>query len=103
MGLVCHIILIDQVIKGSCDFKGESPWWLVSIQPGLVVIDIVVVEINGFNLSCDLARTRDQKVMWLYGLEPLMAIHQPTKFGGHGHFRDIVLVCHMILPDHPSR
>ena len=27
IGLVCHLISQDDMIKGSCDFMGESPSW----------------------------------------------------------------------------
>ena len=27
----------------------------------------------------------NQRIMWLYGWEPLIVSHSPAKFGGHGH------------------
>ena len=45
MVLLCHLILQDHVIKGSCDFIHGRPLWLVITLPNLVTIDIVVVEI----------------------------------------------------------
>ena len=43
--LVCHVILQDHVVKGSCDFIGGSPSWYVTTLQSLVAIGIVVVEI----------------------------------------------------------
>ena len=34
-----------------------------------------------FSLPHDLARLRNQGVIWLYGLEPLKVSHHPAKFG----------------------
>ena len=45
MVLICHMILQDQLTKGSCDFMGRRLFWLVAVLPSLVAIDIVVVEI----------------------------------------------------------
>ena len=45
MVLLCHLILQDHVIKGSCDFIDGRPLWLVITLPNLVTIGIVVVEI----------------------------------------------------------
>ena len=55
MVLVCHVILQDHVIKGSCDFTGRSPSRLVSILSRLVTITILVVEI--MDLGCHLVST----------------------------------------------
>ena len=46
--LVFHVILQDHVVKGSCDFMGESPSWQVTTLQNLVTIGIVVVEIEYF-------------------------------------------------------
>ena len=43
--LVCHVILQDQVVKGSCDFMGGSHSWQVTTLQSLVIIGIVVMEI----------------------------------------------------------
>ena len=47
MALVCRIEMIsqDHVIKGSCDFIGETTSWQVTIMPSLVAKGTVVVEI----------------------------------------------------------
>ena len=45
MILVCLVISQDQVIKGSCDFKGKSPSRQVNILPSLVVIGARAAEI----------------------------------------------------------
>ena len=46
MVLVCHVILQDRMIQGSCDFMGETPLRYVTSLPRLVVIGIVLVEIQ---------------------------------------------------------
>ena len=45
MALVCHMILQDHVIQGSCDFMGGTLSWYVTPLPSLVVTGIVLVEI----------------------------------------------------------
>ena len=45
MALVCHMILQDHVIQGSCDFMGGTVSWYVTPLPSLVVTGIVLVEI----------------------------------------------------------
>ena len=39
-------------------------------------------------------RSPDQRVIWLYGWEPLIASHHSTRFNGHRHWgiRDIILL-----------
>ena len=44
MVLVCHVILQDHVIKGSCNFMGGNPSWQVIALPSLVAIAVLVVE-----------------------------------------------------------
>ena len=43
--LVCHMILKDHVVKGSCDFMGGNHSWSVTTLQSLVTIGIVLVEI----------------------------------------------------------
>ena len=51
-----------------------------------MVIDTVVVEIyNGFILSRDLTISGNQKVMLLFGKEPLKISHHPAYSGSHSH------------------
>ena len=53
--------------------------------------------------SGDVARSRDQRVMLLYGKQPVKGSYHPAKVGGHSHFGIEVimnLVCHVILQDH---
>ena len=45
---ICHVTLQDHTVKGSCDFTEGSSTLHVTILPGLVAIDFVVVEIQGF-------------------------------------------------------
>ena len=56
----------------------------------LVAVDTVVVEMYNFSLSRDLTRPREQRVMRLYGQEPIKAIR-------HCSSGDMILVCHVIL------
>ena len=42
--LVCHVILQDHVIKGSCDVMRRSPSKSVTILPSLAAIVNVVME-----------------------------------------------------------
>ena len=44
MILVCHVILQNRVIKGSCEFMGKTPSRQVTILPSLLIIGTVVVE-----------------------------------------------------------
>ena len=50
--------------------------------PSLVAIAILVMDMF-FSLSRDLARPRDQSIMWLYPREPFKVDHYPDTFGGH--------------------
>ena len=63
MILVCHKTSQNHVIKESCDFIGRSPLRLVTIMPSLIAIDTQTLRYNGFSLSRDLTRSRDQRVM----------------------------------------
>ena len=45
MGLACHLILQDHVIKGSGKSMGKSLTWQAIILPSLVSMGIVAVEI----------------------------------------------------------
>ena len=56
----------------------------------LVAINTVIVEMYDFSLSRDLTRPREQRVMRLYGQEPIKAIR-------HSGSGDMILVCHVIL------
>ena len=55
-----------------------------------------------YSLSCDFKRPRNQRVMWLYGWEPLMVIHHHVKFGVHRHCgsRDTMF---LVIKDEDSR
>ena len=46
MILVCHVILLDHVINGSCDFIGKNPSTYVIILLGLVAINTLIAEIK---------------------------------------------------------
>lgn len=45
MALICHVILLDHVIKGSFEFIARSLSNLVTILSSLVELDTVVVKI----------------------------------------------------------
>ena len=66
MVLVCHVILQDHTINVSTNSMGKSLSRYVITLPSLVVIGTVVIEIC-FISSRDLARPRDQGIMWHYG------------------------------------
>ena len=52
-------------------------------------------------MSHDRARLLDQKVIWRYGLEPIMVILYSAKFDGHGYCSSGNMVfCHVIKEDH---
>ena len=57
---------------------------------------------NDFRLSRDLKIQRNQRVIRLYGQEPIKVSYHPAKFGGHRHTgsEDIILVCQVISQDH---
>ena len=48
MILVCHVILQDHVIKGTCGYRSWSPSRKVAILPCLVAIGTMVLEISWF-------------------------------------------------------
>ena len=45
MTLMCHVMLQDHVIKGSCDFMGKNQSRQVSIVPCFAAIATLIVEI----------------------------------------------------------
>ena len=57
MVLVCHVILQDHVIKGSCDFMGYIPSRYVITLPILVTISIVIAEIKRFEFVTTSCKT----------------------------------------------
>ena len=65
-----------------CDFiEGNSSLYVTTL-PHLVAVVIVVAKIN-INLSRDLARPRDQRVLWLYRRKLLIICNRFAMFGGH--------------------
>ena len=56
---------------------------------------------NGFSLSGDVARSRDQWSMWLYGWQPIKVSYHPAKFDHrHSGSRIIMnLICRVIFED----
>ena len=67
MVLVCHVILQEHVIKGSCDFMSYIPSWYVITLPILVTISIVVVEIKRFEIvttSCKTTCFKNYATLW---------------------------------------
>ena len=64
-----------------------------------MVIDIVVVETNGFSLLRDLTKHVMKGSCQFIGKKPIMVIYQPTTFGGQTHSagEDMFLICYVIL------
>ena len=62
--------------------EGSSLFY-VTILPGLVAIGIVVMKVNGFNLSRDLTWPFVQRFVWLNGLNFLIVSHHFGKLSGH--------------------
>ena len=116
--LICHVTLQDHLNKGSCDsmellyvtillglvaidivnlLRDLTQELIVSLTlPNLVVLGLEVVDDVTYNISRDLARSRDQRASWLYGRTLLIVYPHPAKFDSHGHcgIRDIIfLVC----------
>ena len=83
MVLVCHIISQDRMTKVSSNIIGKSPSRIVTILPSLVVISTVVH--NDFNLSPDLSRPPDQRLIRLYGRTPIKGNYHSAKCGGDRH------------------
>ena len=54
--LIYHVTPQDHMIEGSRNFMSGTALLHVTTLPSLVVIGILVVEYNVFNLSFDLAR-----------------------------------------------
>ena len=63
MVLVCHVILQDGPIKGSCDFMGKSPLRSFSILPNLVAVDTCVSGDIMVLVCQHLARPGDQRIL----------------------------------------
>ena len=99
MIFICCMILQNYVIKEPCYFMGGpyqgkllfcQLWWPWTLWQ---------CRYNDFRLACYLAKLRDQRVMWLFGQEPIKLSYHPAKLGGHRHSgsQDMFLVCHVIL------
>ena len=67
MALDCHVIYQDHVTKRSSNFMSGSCLRYVTILPSLngyiYILCVSDIRYNGFNLSRDFARLRDQRVM----------------------------------------
>ena len=63
-----------------CEFMFGSPLLQLTTLPGLMAIDLVVVEICVFKSSSDLVRSCDQKIFWL-----LIVCNYPAIFCGCSH------------------
>ena len=89
MWLKDHVTLwvgTPHCVSPTCQF-----WWLVTVYV--------------FSLSRDLAKLHNQRVIWLYGQEPIKVSYHPAKSGSHRLcVGDImVLVCDIILKDHVTK
>ena len=98
------------VTIGSCNFMGgsPSPWLHVLVLSICISICGIVLSncVISLNLPCDLTRSRDLKVMWLYGYDPVKVSQHPAKFGGYLHCGIgviMVLLCHLISQDTSSK
>ena len=93
---VCNLLSQGHVVKCCSNFMGRIPSWQFTSLLSRAAIGTVIVEIR---FSCDLARPRDQNVIWLYRREPIKVSYHPAKFGGHRHCGSgdiMILVCHVI-------
>ena len=57
---------------------------------------------NSFSLSRDLVRQRDERLVRLYGQQPVKVSYHPAQCGCHRHsgYGDIFLVCDVIVQGH---
>ena len=101
MFLVCQTWpLMNTFLKGYVNLWLEVPhreslpchvWWpLVQFKWKYEV----------FNISCNLAKSREWGFKWLYGWQLFMVCHYLAKFGGHCSCRDMFLVCYVIKQNH---
>ena len=77
-----------------------------STLSSLVAISLVKKEYTIFKLSRDFSRTRYQRIQKLYRQEPLKLSQHPSSFSSHrdcGSSDIMVLVCHVISPDHQTK
>ena len=108
--LICQVTSQKEVIEGSyvvflTFFKlykcyqiaqrttyANYDWIIMSRSSSLYIttltslVAIVIMVLKICFLSHDLARLRDQRVIWPYGSEPLIVSHHPAKFLDHRHF-----------------
>ena len=103
MIIVCHVIFQDHMIKGNMALRaGDHQGGSINILSSLVVKSTVLVDIM-ILLSRHLTRTRDKRIIWLYGQERIKVGYVPAKFGDHrpSDSGDImILTCHIISQDH---
>ena len=102
MLLICHVATHDLMVRGSCDSIGGFLSPKVTNLLFLVVIGFVEEEIV-FNLSHDLTRSPNQRLIWHYGWVSLTISHHAAKVGGHRLCRRgyiLALVCHVTSCDH---
>lgn len=58
--LICHVTLQDLVLEELCDIKGgRSSLYVTTLSSFLAIVEAKYV----FDLSCDLARRHDERVM----------------------------------------
>ena len=72
---------------------------MISHNPAKLSGQCNPAKFNGFSLSLNLVRQRNQRVMWLYAKDPFKVSYHPTKFGDHSHLGtgDTFSVFHVIL------
>ena len=91
--LICHMTSQDHVIERSCEVTDGSTPLYVTVQPSLMAIGIVVVEIcfSFFKLS--------QKTMWLYEPNSLKVSHQPSMLGGYRYYGSVYIMLFSLSND----
>ena len=80
MVLICHVTSQNHVIKRSCDFMCKSYQGKLLSSKFQWPQALWQWEYNSFSLSDDLARSRDQSVIWLDVQKPLKVSHNLPRF-----------------------
>ena len=100
---VCHVTSRDHVIKGSYEFIGGLLYWVTTSQ-SVVIISLVEVKTQRFNLSPDATWPDDRRFMWKkkYNIFHLLHDH-PVRFGSYvslGSRNISFFICHLFTCIH---
>ena len=88
-----HMTSHEHIFKGLCEFMiGSSSQGVTTFQ--------FKWKYEVFNISCNLAKSREWGFKWLYGWQLFMVCHYLAKYGGHCSCRDMFLVCYVIKQNH---